>query len=212
MRPTRECVRAAGWADAFADAIVAPTGTHPRPRPRRVAQAGNALPNEWLFQAALSVQLLGSDGKGCVYAGTGVSAWSGDGGSASAPQLGLFFGVNATLVPNPAGAGVGYDASNVVAAAACAATNNCTVTSWTAVPTGAQSWYSNTYPAPYFTLPPSAWPACTGSTMSFNGKDFAASAYPTTAASSAAAAPAAAARGLLLAATAAAAALAAAAL
>jgi hypothetical protein len=195
-------------ADAFACARSPPRAPT---RARSVPQVGNALPNEWLFQAALSVQLLGNDGAGCVYAGSGVSTWYGDGGSASAPQLGLFFGVNATLVPNPAGAGVGYDASNVAAAAACAATNNCTVTPWIAVPSGAQSWYSNTYPAPYFTLPPSAWPACAGSTMSFNGRDFAASAYPTTAASSAAAAPAAA-RGLLLAATAATAALAAAAL
>jgi hypothetical protein len=173
---------------------------------RARAQVGNALPNEWLFQAALSVQLLGTDGTGCAYSGAGVSTWYGDGGSATAPQLGLFFPTTATLVPNPAGAGVGYDQSNLVAAAACAATSNCTATPWVSVPTGAQAWASSgTNPAPYFTLPASAWPACTGSAMSFNGVSYAASLYPTAAATSAAAATPAA-RGLLLAASAAAAA------
>ena len=143
------------------------------------AQTGYALPNEWLFEAFFSIQLLGTDGSGCVYDGTSdtvnggyLSAWYGDGGSRTAPQLGLFFPTRVTLVPNYLGMGVGNDPSNLaLLQAGCSSPGGC-MTNWTAVPNGALSWYSNPTPAPYITLPVTAWPTCTGGVMLFNGANY----------------------------------------
>ena len=155
---------------------------------------GGALPNEWMFQVYLSLQLVGSDGSGCVYDTTGatgggyLSTWYGDGGSAASPRLGLFFPVNVTLVANPAGPGVGYDTTNVAqAAAGCGAASGCNVTAWAGVPVGAQKWSSASAtdtPAPYVILPPTAWPAKCNGLMSFAGNNYTAPA-PAPAASAA---------------------------
>ena len=121
-----------------------------------------------MFQAYLSLQLLGADGSGCVWGdatgASAVSTWYGDGGSRDAPVLGLFFPVTVTLVGNPAGPGVGGDATNAAQqAAGCSSASGCNVTAWSGVPTGAQTWSSLTNPAPYVKLPAAAWPLrCAG--------------------------------------------------
>ena len=155
-------------------------------------QVGYALPNEWLFQAFFSIQLLGTDGSGCMYngnAGSGyVSAWYGDAGTATAPQLGLFFPTTVTLVPNNQGAGVGNDPSNLqLLAAWCNGGNlgSCQ-TNWTAVPSAAASWYSAPTPAPYIMLPVSAWPSCSG-VIAFAGANYTTTAGAATAVASGAA-------------------------
>jgi hypothetical protein len=103
-----------------------------------------------------------------------VSSWFGDAGSKAAPQLGLFFPVTLTFVPNYLGPGVGNDPSNLAnlaARAGCSTPSNC-YANWTAVPTGALSWYSAPMPAPYVTLPLSAWPSCPGGVMRFAGGNY----------------------------------------
>lgn len=138
------------------------------------SQVGNALPNEWLFQAYFNMQLMGTDGTGCTHAGPGVSTWYGDSTPRSADnaQLGLFFPTNVTLVRNPAGPGVGGDPTNVNQMNSACGGAGCNVTSWTVIPSGALAWGSAPYPAPFVTLPATAWPACTGGVMSFAGSAF----------------------------------------
>ena len=163
----------------------------PRPRTPRLltgarCQAGYALPNEWLFEAFFSIQLLGDDGHGCVYGTPGVpaagstgytSAWYGDvltsGGSSAAPQLGFFFPTTVTLIPNYQGAGVGNDPTNLqLLSTWCSPPGKCQ-TNWTGIPSGSGSWIAALpLPAPYIVLPVSAWPACTGGVMSFAGANY----------------------------------------
>ena len=80
------------------------------------------------------------------------------------------------MIPNNRGAGVGYDPSNVGSPTAqfeahCTPISQC-LTNWTAVPSGAASWYAASLPAPYILLPASAWPSCPGGVMSFAGGNY----------------------------------------
>ena len=161
---------------------------------RARAQAGNALPNEWLFQAWFSVQLMGTDGSGCLYNASApapagyISTWYGDNTppNRATPSLGLFFPITVTLVSNPLGAGVGGDTTNVVQQATNCGSTACNTTAWVGVPTGGNSWYSSTYPAPYITLPASAWPSSCNGVINFAGSSYAAAAFATPAAASSA--------------------------
>ena len=151
-----------------------------------------------MWQAFFSIQLLGADGTGCTYGSstdpvvnniTGyASAWYGDatavGGSAATPQLGLFFPTTVTLIPNYLGMGVGNDPTNLQLLNTWCSTPGPCQTNWTAIPAGANSWYAATTPAPYITLPASAWPACTGGVMNFLGGSYTTTAGATTAATS----------------------------
>ena len=135
-----------------------------------------------MWQAYFSIQLLGADGSGCVYGtpsdpnGGYLSAWYGDEGTAAAPQLGLFFPTTITSIPNYLGVGVGNDPNNVggpnsMFSANCNPVSQCQA-NWTAIPSGAATWYAATTPSPYITLPVSAWPVCPGGVMTFAGANY----------------------------------------
>lgn len=103
-----------------------------------------------------------------------LSTWYGDGGSKAAPQLGLFFPTTIVFVPTGLGPGVGNDPLNLANTARTSTCNppaNCQ-SNWTAVPTGAYTWNSAPTPAPYVTLPLSAWPTCPGGVMQFAGGNY----------------------------------------
>lgn len=106
--------------------------------------------------------------------GGSLSSWYGDAGTRAAPQLGLFFPVTVVFVPTYLGPGVGNDPQNLVnrqVTSTCAPPATCQA-NWTGVPTGAFSWYSAAQPAPYVTLPLSAWPSCPGGVMRFAGGNY----------------------------------------
>ena len=140
-----------------------------------------------MWQAYFSIQLLGADGSGCVYGtpsdpnGGYVAAWYGDEGTATAPQLGLFFPTTITSIPSNAAPGVGNDMTNLGQIAAhCVPIGVCQV-NWTVVPSGDTSWFAAPTPSPYITLPVSAWPSCPGGVMSFAGGNYTTTAGATTA-------------------------------